>query len=163
MVRNRKRKTEIGLHLHSENNMRAAIQSVEEGMSLRKAGEIKNVNYSTLCRYVKKRKSCQGEEAENMRLTPNYSVRKVFQPNQEARLKVYLITCGKMSYGLDTIETRKLAYELEKYNNLAIPESWNSHKMAGLDWLYGYLSYRANKNQTSSKYFQFFCKITKYL
>lgn len=44
-----------------------------------------------------------------------------------------------MCYGLDTIECRKLAYEMAVYcNNVNIPKNWEDKKMAGIDWLYGF-------------------------
>lgn len=91
MVRNRKRKMEIGLH--DANDMKEAIELVENGIPLRKAAKRKNVNYGTLYRYVKKKKTCSAEETENLRLTPNYAVNKVFSNDQESALKQYLITC----------------------------------------------------------------------
>lgn len=70
MVRNRKRKTEIGLH--DANNMKKAIELVEKAMPLRKAAERRNVNYSTLHRYVKKqglfsRRRCRSEIDSELR------------------------------------------------------------------------------------------------
>ncbi|KAF2897885.1 hypothetical protein ILUMI_08290 [Ignelater luminosus] len=44
------------------------------------------------------------------------------------------------SYALcfDTLETRRLAYEMAKYHNLKIPKAWKERQMAGIDWLYGF-------------------------
>lgn len=53
MVRNRKRKTQIGLH--DANDMKEAIDLVEKGLPLRTAAERMSVNYGTLYRYVKKK------------------------------------------------------------------------------------------------------------
>lgn len=107
-------------------------------MSLRKAADAKNVNYGTLNRYLKKKKACAEQEAINMCLTPNYACRKVFTNAAEMTLKEYLIKCSKMCYGLDTIETRKLAYEMTVFQNLEMPQNWKDKKMAGVDWLYGF-------------------------
>lgn len=136
MVRNRKRKTDYGLH--SEENMAEAIQMVESGISLRKAANEKHVNFMTLQRYVQKKKKCPAQEAENLRLTPNYANRAVFSVDQENALQEYLINCSRMCYGLDTVECRKLAYEMAVYYKLNIPKNWEDKKMAGIDWLYGF-------------------------
>lgn len=60
MVRNRKRKTDYGLH--SEKDMAEAILMVESGVSLRKAANEKHVNFMTLQRYVQKKKKCSEHE-----------------------------------------------------------------------------------------------------
>lgn len=57
MVRNRKMKTDYGLH--SEKDMAEAIQMVESGVSLRKAANEKHVNFMTLQRYVQKKNKRQ--------------------------------------------------------------------------------------------------------
>lgn len=53
-------------------------------------------------------------------------------------LKEFLINCSKMCYGLDTIETRKLAYEMASFYKLEMPKNWIEKRMAGVDWLYGF-------------------------
>lgn len=58
--------------------------------------------------------------------------------NLEKSLEEYLVICSKMCYGLDTLETRRLAYEMAKHHNLKIPQAWNERQMAGSDWLYGF-------------------------
>ncbi|KAJ8706846.1 hypothetical protein PYW07_012924 [Mythimna separata] len=136
MVRNRKRKTDYGLH--SEKDMAEAILMVESGVSLRKAANEKHVNFMTLQRYVQKKKKCSEHEAGHIRLTPNYANRVVFSVDQEKALQEYLVNCSRMCYGLDTIECRKLAYEMAVYYNLNIPKNWEDKKMAGIDWLYGF-------------------------
>lgn len=139
MVRNRQRKTDKGTH--SETSMREAVELVRDGMSLRKAAELKNVNHITLYRYVKKNNS---SDSVVSRMTPNYANRKVFQEEHEKNLKEYIIICSKMCYGLDTIEARRLAYELALHHNLKIPSSWHRKAMAGVDWLYGFRARHAD-------------------
>ncbi|GBP43106.1 hypothetical protein EVAR_96368_1 [Eumeta japonica] len=135
MARNRKRKTDYGLH--SEKDMAEAILMLESGVSLRKAANEKHVNSMTLQRYVQKTKKCS-EDERHMRLTPNHANRVVFSVDQEKALVEYLVNCSRMCYGLDTIECRKLAYEMAVYYNLKIPKNWEDKKMAGIDWLYGF-------------------------
>nr|CAD7434273.1 unnamed protein product [Timema monikensis] len=125
MVRHRKRKTNMGLF--SENDMRAAVDLVSKGMSLRQAAAAKNVNYGTLFRYVKKAKTNEGSE---IRMCPKYNSRRIFTNEQEVALVSYLVQCAKMCYGLDTVETRRLAFEMAQHNSLEIPPSWLEKKMA---------------------------------
>lgn len=118
--------------------MKEAVELVEKGTSLRVAADTKGVNYVTLSRYVKKKKNDDDTGVENTRMTPNYAVRKVFTSEQEKSLEEYLVTCSKMCYGLDTIETRRLAYQMAVHHNLNIPSNWQQNQIAGIDWLYGF-------------------------
>nr|CAD7577258.1 unnamed protein product [Timema californicum] len=43
-----------------------------------------------------------------------------------------------MCYGLDTVETRRLAFELAQHNGPKIPLFWLEKKIAGIDWLYSF-------------------------
>lgn len=134
MVRNRVRKTDRGLH--SEANMREAVELVEGGMSLQNAAELKDVKCTTLHRYVQKKKAMR--DGAEIRMTPHYAVQKISSSEIEDSLEQYLVTCSKMCYGLDTWETRRLAYEMAKYHNLKMPKAWEERQMAGIDWLYGF-------------------------
>ncbi|KAF2882126.1 hypothetical protein ILUMI_24048 [Ignelater luminosus] len=66
-------------------------------------------------------------------MTPNHTVQKIFSSEFEESL----VTSSKMCYGLDTLETRRLAYAMVKYHNLKIPKAWEERQMASTDWLYG--------------------------
>nr|CAH7758966.1 unnamed protein product [Callosobruchus chinensis] len=134
MVRNRKRRTDRGTH--SEASMREAVELVEGGMSLRTAAVLKNVKCTTLHRYVQKRKGA--EAGVEIPMSPNYAVNKIFSNELEGALEEYLITCAKMCYGLDTVGTRRLAYDMAEFHKLKIPQAWEDRKMAGIDWLYGF-------------------------
>ncbi|KAF2886048.1 hypothetical protein ILUMI_20127, partial [Ignelater luminosus] len=78
------------------------------------------------------------EYGTEIRMTPDYAVQKIFSSELEDSIEQYLVTCSKMCYGLDTLETRRLAYEMAKYHNLKIPKVWVERQMAGIDWLYGF-------------------------
>lgn len=71
-------------------------------------------------------------------MTPNYAVKKIFSNELEETLEQYLINCSKMCYGLDTMATRHLAYDMAKFHKLNIPKPWAERQMAGIDWLYGF-------------------------
>ncbi|KAF2884672.1 hypothetical protein ILUMI_21507, partial [Ignelater luminosus] len=72
------------------------------------------------------------------RMTPNYAVQKLFSSELEDSLEQYLVTCSKMFYSFDTLETRRLASQMAKYHNLKIPKAWEEQQMAGIYWLYGF-------------------------
>ncbi|KAK4880912.1 hypothetical protein RN001_004231 [Aquatica leii] len=127
MVRNRVRKSNKGSFL--ENDMRAALDLVNQGRSIRQAAKLKNVNFVTLSRYVKKRTVNEGDT--NLRYVPRYNVREVFTLEEENKLKEYLITCSKMFYGRPVAECKKVAYEMAVINKLKYPSSWDTNKSAG--------------------------------
>lgn len=92
----------------------------------------RNLNF----RYVKKQKQ---NPDTSIRYTPNYEINKVFTSEQENTLAKYIIKCSQMFYGLPIIDCRKLAYELAIANNLKIPETWETNKMAGIEWMRSFL------------------------
>lgn len=122
-----------------------ALHSIKNGGLSVKAASMKyNIPRTTLRRYVKK---CENREidwedptAEGIpRLTPNYSVNKIFSSEEEEILSDYLQTLAKLHHGLTPKNVRKLAYELAVVNHKKIPESWHSNKMAGKFWLTHFL------------------------
>lgn len=88
MVRNREWETSKGLFVG--NDIKAAMEMVLSGCSVRRAAPLKNVNHVTSSKYVKKSKEC---DEENVRYAPNYSVRMVFTARQEEKLNNSLIMC----------------------------------------------------------------------
>lgn len=90
----------------SEETMKEAVTLVMEGGSLRKVAASKDISFQTLARYVKKAK--QVEDVNDIRMSPNYSVNKVFSVAEEASLEKYIIDCSRMFYGLAVIDCRKL-------------------------------------------------------
>lgn len=87
-------------------------------------------------RYLKKVQLHPGTE---IRTQPNYEVRQIFSREQEADPGEYLQICSKMAYGLLTAALRKLAYAMAKENNIKIPRSWEENKIAGKEWMRGFL------------------------
>ena len=94
MARGRVRKGDKGSF--SGVQMENAIKAVNSGSSLREAAKNFNLKFQTLARYVKKHKEASGAP---VRLTPNYSCRRIFTDEQENDLKPYIIKCSKMCYG----------------------------------------------------------------
>lgn len=135
MPRTRTRKTQKGLF--TDDNMREAVESVLKGASIRQVAIAHNFHHSTLARYVKKQKQ---SDTPLTRMTPNYSVRRVFTLEQENELVRYLVSCSKMFYGLPMNECRQIALEMALLNNITVPKSWHVKKMAGIDWMDGFRS-----------------------
>lgn len=80
MVRNRERKTNIGM-VNSE-TMREAVKAVlKDKMPIREAAREYNVSNTTLQRYVLKSKDVNWDKDSNAKdiiFKPNYDVRKIF-------------------------------------------------------------------------------------
>ncbi|RVE52221.1 hypothetical protein evm_003140 [Chilo suppressalis] len=130
MVRNRKRKTSIGMH--TEETIKEGIDLIYEGKKIREAAKIIEVPYTTLYRYYMK--TLKNER--NIKFTPNYENRKIFTSSQEDMLVEYIVKCSQMFYGLTPVEVRQLAYEMAQTNNITVPQKWYKTELAGIDWLY---------------------------
>lgn len=137
MPRDRKRKTNIGLH--TQNEMRAALRMIADGQKIRSVSKLTNIPFTTLYRYHNKIKNSSDEDPMNTeKLTPNYAVRKIFSDDQEKDIVNYLIKCSQMFYGLTILDTRKLAYEMATINKMKVPQKWHETKLAGIEWLYSF-------------------------
>lgn len=51
--------------------------------------------------------------------------------------------CSKTFYGLTNVERCKLAFEVAEINKIKYQENWKASKMAGKDWLYGFMKRHA--------------------
>lgn len=120
-------------------SMEEAIKAVMSGtMGYLKAAKSFNVPQSTLEDRVKK--------ANKNKLTTEEASRKgnlgpcttVFSEEQEKELVEHILMLESRLFGLTMTDVRKLAYELAAKNNLSHRFN-NEDKMAGKDWLYGFL------------------------
>ena len=92
----------------------------------------------SMFRYVKKMKT--EEPGTVINTTPRHDNRKIFTSDQESQLAEYLLTCSKMNFPLSTTDCRRLAYETAIKNNMTkLPDSWAASKLAGIDWLLGFM------------------------
>ena len=114
--------------------MIAAMSDVVNNvLSLRKAADKYNVKKSTLKDYVDK-----ARKGTDFKLGA-FNSRQVFPMHMEEELTTYLLTCSAMYYGLTPKSLRRLAFEYARKNNIVTPATWNANKMAGKDWLTGFL------------------------
>lgn len=130
-------------------NIREGLKLIRNGESMRKASKRANVPFATLKRYFWKTKDSPSlEELLPSQLQPNYSVNRIFTAEQETVLKNYFTHCALLFYGLTAKESRRVAYQSAKINNLKMPASWEEKEMAGKDWL---ISFRRRHNITLKK------------
>lgn len=115
----------------SEDVMRQAVEMVLAGQSIKSAAKATGLSARTIDRYSKKQKHTDLV----IRMSPNYSVRKVFTDAEEELLVEYLINCSKMFNGLSRNEFRSLAYEMAVSNKKNMPKTWSDDEMAGREWL----------------------------
>lgn len=126
MVRNRKRKTAIGIF--SAEAMKQAVAMAVRGSSISEAAETHKVTRNTLHRYVQRARGAPQGGA--VKLRPNYACRRLFSNEEEETMKDYLIDCPKMTYGLSGKNVRVLAYEAGLRNEKKVPDMWHRNKMA---------------------------------
>ncbi|XP_043465707.1 uncharacterized protein LOC122500710 isoform X2 [Leptopilina heterotoma] len=108
----------------NENQLKEAITSVKKGTGIRKAADDFKVNYQILRSNI----NCSKENSY-----------KVFSNEQETALMKYLLKSSAMFYGLSTRDVRCLAFSFAKRLNLSMPKSWEDNKIAGADWLIGFM------------------------
>jgi DDE superfamily endonuclease/helix-turn-helix, Psq domain len=112
---------------HSE----AAIAAVKnEFMSYRKAGALHDMSASTLFRAVHR--------------PPGLSLNRVFSDEEESLLEAHILRYAEIGFGLTKLKARRFIYEYAVAVKLADskrkhPPSWNQHKLAGVDYLSGFL------------------------
>ncbi|XP_072389296.1 uncharacterized protein [Diabrotica undecimpunctata] len=113
----------------------AVLDVINNGTSLKGTASRYQINVMTLKRYVRRQRS------ENVEITyyPDYKKAQIFTNAEENMFKDYLDVASKLHHGLTTKQAKELAYEFAVRNNKKIPASWNKHKQASYDWLYGFL------------------------
>ena len=127
MVRNYRRKTDRGNA--TEEQYRAAVKEVNNGISVREAARLHNLCAMSLSRYLKK----------NSSTPPGYSKhRQVFTAEQELVLADYMQESAERHFGLSFFQARRLAYQCVEKFSLRRPTSWDTAQKAGEDWLAGF-------------------------
>ncbi|XP_051156768.1 uncharacterized protein LOC127278881 [Leptopilina boulardi] len=106
-----------------------AITSVNKGTGIRKVADDFNINYPILRSNVSSSKE-------------HYY--KVFSTEQETALMNYLLKSSDLFYGLSTRDVQSLAFSFAKQLNLPMPKSWQENKIAGVDWLIGFMKRHTN-------------------
>lgn len=108
----------------------------KQKISLREAVKVFGVSLATLSRESKK---YQNSGSANYRYTTKYAVKQVFTEDEEKTLEDYIVKIAKMQYGLTKKGVRELAYKFAAANIKNYPLSWNKEKIAGEEWMRGFL------------------------
>lgn len=111
---------------------KAAGEVLSKENSLRKAANKYEINFMTLCRYIKKQSELPLKK--NCKLVGYSKPMQVFTDNLETTLLNYLIHCSRIYYGLTPLNVKILAYDYAKANNVAYPKNWDISKQAFKDW-----------------------------
>lgn len=69
-----------------------------------------------------------------------YTSYQVFSKDQEKMLCEYILQCSRVNYGMTYKQVRQLAYDYAKKLGTSMPESWTENKIAGIDWLKGFMN-----------------------
>ncbi|XP_023311994.1 uncharacterized protein LOC111692299 [Anoplophora glabripennis] len=126
----------------SSEEIKAAVEEVNNGSSIKEVARNFSIPFSTLQRHVARARVLADNESFEWK--PNLTVRQIFSAEQEQMMANYLQKCSRMHYGLTSTDTRKLAYKYAKALNLNIPNKWDEEEKAGREWLFGFL--RRNPN-----------------
>ncbi|KAB0805657.1 hypothetical protein PPYR_02627 [Photinus pyralis] len=122
MARNYVRKTER--KSWSSDSLKKALEAINGGSSIRKAGRDFNIPESTL--------------RDQMKLaSPSVSLGRkgIFTPQQEQEIVNHVIKLANLFYGVTPMSLRKIAFDFAVKNN--IKHNFNNQKqLAGKDWLY---------------------------
>ena len=131
MVRNYQRKN--GSESLTEDQVKAVVISKQtSGLTFRKAAQ-KGLSKSSLHRLSKKidLNLCTFKRSAHSR--------QVLSPSQETELADYLIFSQKLNHGLVPVDTRKLAFNYARANQVQMPSSWLKKEQAGKGWFTKFL------------------------
>lgn len=126
MPRERKRTTQIASW--SVEVMESALQSIQNGTSIRSASKRYGVPYSSI------RDRIRTGVCTPARLGRSAT----FTKHEETEIANQVLLLSKLFYGISQIELRRVVYEYAEKNK--IRHRFNMvTKLAGLDWMYGFL------------------------
>ena len=131
MPQHYKRKTEVPHP--TEGRLVAALDSLANGMALRKAAEELDISKSSTQRYQAKQKSIALTSSATL-LAPNYQHAEIFPTAQEKELVQFVIEMAEMFHGYTYKKLRIFAYEMAVANNFKVPQNGKENKMASIDW-----------------------------
>ncbi|GBP09523.1 hypothetical protein EVAR_76541_1 [Eumeta japonica] len=119
-----------------EDAMASAMKEVlDKTQSIKKPIQKYGVKPTTLeSRLTKfpKQAAAEKENAVPERVfSSRFTSNQVFTAGEEAHLNTYISDCSKRQYGLTIEQTKKLAYELAKANNLRYPSSGHTTRKIG--------------------------------
>ena len=111
----------------------AAREQVRNGTAIRTAASDYGIQFMTLWRY------CHADGQDGYKTFGYKRHSQVLSDEMERQFAEYLELACKLNHGLSSIETRKLAYQFAAKNKMRMPETWTKKKIAGVDWLGGFM------------------------
>lgn len=132
-MRTYKRKTERG-QTSSESMAEAVEQVLVVGRTCRSVATEYNIPHCTLRRYCIK-----ASKEGRVNRVGYFNNRAVFSMDEERLLVEYLQKAANMYFGLNPVETRKLAFEYAVRLEKTVQQSWTNTNSAGADWLTAFM------------------------
>lgn len=108
--------------------LKAALNSIRNGSSVREASKIFNIPRSTL----------QKRWKQNSDISPSLGRKAVFSVVEEELLAIHVIHLSKLFYGISRKEIKKCAYAYAEKKGMACPFN-KDRETAGDDWLWGFM------------------------
>jgi len=130
MPRNYTRKTTWGQTPLAEMEM-AAAEVMQGKKSLRKAGTDRNIDKTTLKRFIKKKEK---GEVNSVAWGAVAEAKRIFTDEMEEELAKHLKQLADQFHGLDPVKCRELAFEYAEKNNIPVPANWTEKQCAGRLW-----------------------------
>lgn len=108
--------------------MQRAATEVQGGKSIRKVAEERNIDRTTLRRFLKK---TEGGRVTAAGYSGTANARMVFSREMEEDLANHVKKLADMFHGLTPKKCCELAFEMAERNNIPVPESWKENRSAG--------------------------------
>ncbi|XP_062253798.1 zinc finger MYM-type protein 4-like isoform X3 [Platichthys flesus] len=138
MPRNYTRKTTRGQTSFAEMEI-AAAEVMQGKKSLRKAGRDRNIDKTTLKRFIKKKEK---GEVKSVAWGAVAEAKRIFTDEMEEELANQLKQLADQFHGLAPVKCRKLAFEYAEKNNIPVPANWTEKRCAGVEWFGSFLARR---------------------
>ncbi|XP_039462551.1 uncharacterized protein LOC120436157 isoform X1 [Oreochromis aureus] len=135
MPRTYRRKTSWGSTPLEE--IERAASEVKGGKSIRSVAKERQIDRSTLRRYIKKRDT---QEVKSVGYSGTASAKRVFSEEVEKELAEHIKKLAEQFHGISPKKCRELALELAGRNNIPTPSNWTEKGLAGKEWFKNFLA-----------------------
>ncbi|XP_019212111.1 uncharacterized protein LOC109200988 [Oreochromis niloticus] len=135
MPRTYRRKTSWGSTPLEE--IERAASEVKGGKSIRSVATERQIDRSTLRRYIKKRDT---QEVKSVGYSGTASAKRVFSEEVEKELAEHIKKLAEQFHGISPKKCRELALELAGRNNIPTPSNWTEKGLAGKEWFKNFLA-----------------------
>ncbi|CAI5674184.1 unnamed protein product [Oreochromis niloticus] len=135
MPRTYRRKTSWGSTPLEE--IERAASEVKGGKSIRSVAKERQIDRSTLRRYIKKRDT---QEVKSVGYSGTASAKRVFSEELEKELAEHIKKLAEQFHGISPKKCRELALELAGRNNIPTPSNWTEKGLASKEWFKNFLA-----------------------